>query len=523
MTLTPTNRSGATGSRTRLGDDVNPQSGLCAVCQDDCPGYCEVAQSALRGAEMLYPQPYGHMTAAAQKDYPVDYSHLSIMGTAVGAHGIAADSDVAIFPNVEVSTRLGHDQGIELQLPIVVPGLGSTDVARRHWEGLAAGAAISGVMLTIGENVVGMDEEARLEGGGVVDAPELRRRVEFYRRWARGKGAVVVQENVEDSRLGVLEYAVRELGVRAVELKWGQGAKDIGGEVKISSMEKARMLRERGYLVLPDPAGHEAQLGFGKAFNEFERHSRVGMVSAEGFHERVGRLRQAGARYVFLKTGAYRLADLARAVKYASEAKLDLLTVDGAGGGTGMSPWRMMNEWGVPTFYLEALTYGYAKRLADRGEHVPAIAIAGGFSMEDHLFKAIAMGAPYVKMVGMARAALTAAMSAKFVGQLIDEANLPKHVLKHGHIRDQVFTHYVPLQEEYADVGELPDGAVGVYGYMTRLAQGLRQLMAGSRKFRLEALGRADLTCLSRDATEISGIPYVMDVDSEEVDSILEG
>jgi len=63
-------------------------------------------------------------------------------------------------------------------------------------------------------------------------------------------------------------------------------------------------------------------------------------------------LRAAGAKYVFLKTGAYRPSDLALAVRCASEAKLDLLTVDAAGGGTGMSPWRMMNEWGVPPIVI---------------------------------------------------------------------------------------------------------------------------------------------------------------------------
>lgn len=521
MTLTPTNKSGATGSRTRLGDDVNPQSGLCVVCQDDCPGYCEVGQSALRGPEMIYPQPYGHMTAAAQKDYPVDFSHFSIMGTAVGAHGVDPDPDVAIFPNVDLSATLGHDDGIRLKLPLVVPGLGSTDIARRHWEGLAVGAAISGIMLTIGENVVGMDEAATINGGRVVDSPELRRRVELYRRWSQGYGAVVVQENVEDSRLGVLEYAVRELGVEAVELKWGQGAKDIGGEVKILDAVKARTLRERGYLVLPDPAGHDADLGFGRAFPEFERHSRVGMASREAFHERVSQLRAAGAKYVFLKTGAYRPADLARAVKFASEARLDLLTVDGAGGGTGMSPWRMMNEWGIPTVYIEALTYEYCARLAARGEYVPPIAIAGGFSLEDHLFKALALGAPYVKMVGMARAALTATMVGRFVGLLIDEGNLPKHVLKHGHTREQVFAHHLKLAEEYRDLGPLPDGAVGLYTYTSRLAQGLRQLMAGSRRFSLTHMSRNDLASLTKEAADATGIPYVMDVDAAEVDAIL--
>jgi glutamate synthase domain-containing protein 2 len=80
-------------------------------------------------------------------------------------------------------------------------------------------------------------------------------------------------------------------------------------------------------------------------------------VDEQGFHKEVERLKKVGAKYVSLKTGAYRPADLARAVKYASDAKIDLLTVDGAGGGTGMSPWRMMNEWGVPTVYLQSLLF----------------------------------------------------------------------------------------------------------------------------------------------------------------------
>jgi len=87
------------------------------------------------------------------------------------------------------------------------------------------------------------------------------------------------------------------------------------------------------------------------------------MVKEESFMKRVEELRKIGAKYVFLKTGAYRPADLARAVKYASKAKIDLLTIDGAGGGTGMSPWRMMNEWGIPSVELWFLLYTYLKKL----------------------------------------------------------------------------------------------------------------------------------------------------------------
>ena len=52
---------------------------------------------------------------------------------------------------------------------------------------------------------------------------------------------------------------------------------------------------------------------------------------------------------------------LAMAVKLATEAKLDLLTIDGSGGGTGMSPWNMMESWGVPSINLHAKAYEYAR------------------------------------------------------------------------------------------------------------------------------------------------------------------
>lgn len=43
------NKSAATGTRTRTGSDVLPQSGMCVVCLDGCPGYCEIGLSAMRG------------------------------------------------------------------------------------------------------------------------------------------------------------------------------------------------------------------------------------------------------------------------------------------------------------------------------------------------------------------------------------------------------------------------------------------------------------------------------------------
>ncbi|GAI33008.1 unnamed protein product, partial [marine sediment metagenome] len=69
---------------------------------------------------------------------------------------------------------------------------------------------------------------------------------------------------------------------------------------------------------------------------------------------------------------------------------------------------------------------------------------------------------------------------------------------------------------------KLPTGALGVYTYYERLAQGLSQFMAGSRKFALKYMSRDDIAALTSEAANISGIQYVMDVDREEVERILD-
>ncbi len=520
MSFSKPNASAATITSTRV--TPSPASGLCVTCIDGCTGYCEVGRSALRGREVIYPQPFGRIVAGAEKDYPVDFSHFNIQGTCVGAEGIEADPDKALFGNVDVSTEIGAEgRRIKMRVPFFTGALGSTEIARVNWEGTAIAVAICGAVLVCGENVCGMDPDAEFKNGRVVKSPELARRVKVYQDWYDGYGALLVQANVEDTRLGVPEYAVSKLGVEGIEIKWGQGAKDIGGEVKLPTLERALQLKKRGYIVLPDPENPFVQeahrLG---GIKEFERHSRLGMVDEESFLKTVEYLRSAGAKYVTLKTGAYRPVDLARAVKFASEAKVDLLTVDGAGGGTGMSPWRMMNEWGIPTVYLESLLYQYLKRLDEKGEFVPVCAIAGGITLEDHIFKAIALGAPYVRAVCMGRSTLTAAMVGKTHGRMMKETY--GDGAEYQDVLMSTFVGAEQLKERFGDdFVRIPPSAIGIYTYYDRLATGLRQLMAGERKFNLGLLSRDDLVSLTREATDVSGIPYVMDSDKEEVARIL--
>ncbi len=524
MSYSKLNATSATLTKNRT-EDVCTLSGMCATCIDGCFGMCEIGKSAIRGSEVIYPQPYGIITVASQKEYPTDLSHFNIMGTTVGAYGTDEDSDKAIFPNADLETRIGLGKGIKLKLPIALCGLGSTEVAKNNWEEIAIGSAISGILQVIGENVCGMDEKAEIKEGKVRNSPELKWRVETYKKWQEDDyGTIAVQANVEDTRLGVQEYAISNLEVDAVELKWGQGAKDIGGEVKISSLEKAQLLKKRGYLVLPDPDNPRVINDFKKgAFKEFERHSRVGMVTKEDFINRVEELRSLGAKYVLLKTGAYRPADLARAIKYSSLAKIDAITIDAAGGGTGMSPWRMMNEWGVPPVEIFSLTYEYANKLARNGEYVPSIILAGGITLEDQIFKVLALGSPYVKAIGMARAPLTAAMVGKTVGQRILEGEPPVYYGRFGDSFEEIFAEMSQLKSKFGNRSEdLPAGAIGLYTYFQRLAQGLKQLMCGARKFALNYITRDDLAALTPEATRISGIKYIMDLDKEDANKILE-
>lgn len=520
MSFSKPNFSAATLTTTRVAPA--PVSGICVTCIDGCEGPCEIGRSALKGREVIYPAPFGKITAGSEKDYPVDFSHFNIQGTAVGAVGIKADPDVARFTNVDTTTEVGADGSIKMDFPVFTGAVGSTDISRINWDEVAIGAAISGVIVVVGENVCGMDPKAEIKNGKIVSSPEMERRIKSYKDWYDGKGGLIVQANVEDTNLGVPEYVIEKLGIEIFELKWGQGAKDIGGEVKLRSIERAMQLRDRNYIVLPDPKDSAAQAAFkAGGITEFERHSRLGMVEEESFHKSVEHLRATGAKYVTLKTGAYRPADLARAIKYSSDAKIDLLTIDGAGGGTGMSPWRMMNEWGIPTVQLECLTYQMCEKLAKKGAYIPPIAIAGGLSLEDHIFKGIALAAPYVKAICLGRAIFAAAMVGKTHGKLMAEKmELEGEDIADGYLK--LFAVGAQLKERFGkDFARLPAGAIGMYSYIDRMKQGMQQLMAGARKFALKHIDRNDLMALTREAADVSGIDYVMEADAKEVDEIL--
>jgi len=315
-------------------------------------------------------------------------------------------------------------------------------------------------------------------------------------------------------------------GLDTIELKWGQGAKCIGGEIKVNSLERALELQKRGYIVTPDPASPVTKAAYKDgSIKEFERHSRLGFIDEEGFYKEVDRLRKLGFKRITLKTGSYGLRELAMAIKWSSKAKIDLLTIDGSSGGTGMSPWRMMEEWGMPSLYLHSAAYEFCKRLTDNGERVPDIAFAGGFSSEDGVFKALALGAPFTKAVCMGRALMIPGMVGKNIKTWLADGKLPATVSQFGSTAEEIFVNWEDVKNIVGadEMKNIPLGAVGIYSYSEKIKVGLQQLMAGTRNFSLPVISRRDIMSLSEECTRVTGIPYLMDAYREEAIAILNG
>ncbi len=200
MNLQRPNGNDATRTENRS-RSVVPGSGICSRCVDGCRGNCEVFKASFRGREVIYPGPFGEITAGGDKDYPVDYSHLNIQGYALGAkgltNGVEGNPDTTKFPDVDTQTEYGWDSKVKVKVPIFTGALGSTEIARKNWEHVAVGAAMSGITLVCGENVCGIDPELKLDSNGKIkSSPDMDRRIEIYKKFHEGYGEILVQMNV---------------------------------------------------------------------------------------------------------------------------------------------------------------------------------------------------------------------------------------------------------------------------------------------------------------------------------------
>ena len=517
MTYSPTLGTTITNTRLRTPDNVSPFSGMCAVCTENCVGICEIGLSATRGGEATNPYKSDINQFASEKDYPLDFSHFNINGRVFGASGCPPDPFLATFPRANVNTTFGIKNPIKLKTPVILPAL-----AKLNWQDYFAGAALAGTLAFIGESVVDKDPDLILENGKVAESPLIAAMVGSFRKYYHGYGDIVLQANYDDEYLGVLEYAIGKLGVKSVELKFGQAAKGIQGFGTLDSIEKALMFKERGHVVYPDPSDPDIAENYKNGIGEpFQKIGKLPMWDEDILVKRVAELRKLGAERITFKTGPYDPQDLIRIIKIASKAEVDLITFDGGGGGTGHSPTKMMNEWGIPTVYMESLLYDIFLKFKEKKYPLPQVAIAGGFTTEDHIYKGLALASPFVDFIAVGRGAMAAAFAGKQIGDLIEKGKTPKEYQRFGNTKEEIFSDIRLLKKIYGqEAVNIPTGAIGVYSYLNRISTGMRQFMALNRKFELKNIDRSDIIPLTDLAAEVSGLPSYKDILNRHLDTI---
>ncbi len=219
---------------------------------------------------------------------------------------------------------------------------------------------------------------------------------------------------------------------------------------------------------------------------------------------RIRELREMGVTNIYLKMAGYDRRDLERVLRLGSEAGVDMITFDGAGGGTGYSPNKMMNEWGLPAILMQEALSGIVKKMKEENLPLPAITMTGGFSSEDQVLKSLALGDGAVTAVGLCRAAMAAAMTGKTIGEEIRAGRVPKLFRSFGQTVDEIYADLADLRSIYGrQANHFSLGAVGVFSYLNKIAFGLKHLAALNRKFDIARLDRSDLIPLTLEAREL--------------------
>jgi hypothetical protein len=452
------------------------------------------------GKQTVYPLTTGANQIASEKEYPLDFSHFNINGRVFGAEGAEASYDQAEIYNVDLGVEYGTLNKVKMTMPVIQPA-----IIKLNWRDYFGGAAMAGVTCMVGEGAMSKDDALVMENGKITEFPFLGSVIDSFRKYYRGFGQIVPQCNIEDDMCGVPEIALTKYGAEAVEFKFGQSAKGTQPVNRLPDLKTALAKKKAGFLVMPDPLDEDVQRKYEEGVcPNFYMYARLPQWSEEFFAKRIPQLREMGMKNVYFKMAGYDPADLERVLRIAAENRVDMVTFDGAGGGSGYSPCEMMNEWCLPTTVMESRLVTICRKLRNEGLALPAITVTGGFASESSVFKALALGDGNVKAVGLCRAPMAAAMSAKNVGEAIAAGNIPEQFRKYGTTKEEIFADLADLRALYGrQANDFSAGAVGVFSYLNKIAFGLQHFGALNRKFAVGYFNRNDLIPLTEAAAKL--------------------
>jgi hypothetical protein len=109
--------------------------------------------------------------------------------------------------------------------------------------------------------------------------------------------------------------------------------------------------------------------------------------------------------------------------------------------------------------------------------------------------------------------------------ELYEKGRLPKRFAElYGSTPEKFFIAVPHLKEKYGErFKDIPWEAIGLHTYLyDRIGNGLRQLLAGARKWRLDLINRDDLMALSERAAKVTGIPMAEEADADLIERILD-
>lgn len=154
-------------------------------------------------------------------------------------------------------------------------------------------------------------------------------------------------------------------------------------------------MKSRSYCIRPNPDDPEVQKAFAeKRIPFFTRYTSItnpnlktGDEVIEEIERRKKQLCDLGAKSFSLKTGGFGAPDLALGICAASDLGFELFTIDDSGGGTGMSPVDVMDNWGIPSILLHSMAWKLASRRKAKGMKVVDLAFGGGIAKPGQIFK----------------------------------------------------------------------------------------------------------------------------------------